>query len=214
MAVVEQSPDYLSAIIWLVGAYLIGAIPVGFVIGRLRGVDLRAVGSGNIGASNATRALGKNWGLPVFGLDVIKAALPAWLTLRAADLPVPEDWRSFAVAAVGMAAFLGHIYPIYLGFRGGKGVACALGVCLVVLPSAGLGALILYLQTLWLTRVSAIGSLTGVSMMALFVLLGEHEASARYVVLLMTAIIWWRHRSNIRELRARDTKSTRPAKSP
>src|SRR5690606_32173048 len=87
MAVVEHSPDYLTASIWLVGAYLIGAIPVGFVIGRLRGVDLRAVGSGNIGASNATRALGKNWGLPVFALDVFKAALPAWLTLHAADLP-------------------------------------------------------------------------------------------------------------------------------
>ena len=140
-----------STIAWSLFAYLVAAIPVGLVIGRLRGVDIRQIGSGNIGATNAVRALGRKWGLIVFALDVLKAFTPVALAARAdalGGLPEPEA----AIAIVGAAATLGHIYPIYLGFRGGKGVACALGVFFAIVPFAGLLAVVLYLQTLILTR--------------------------------------------------------------
>lgn len=188
-------------VITLVLAYLIGAIPCGYLLGRMRGIDLRSVGSGNIGASNATRELGTKLGLIVFAADVLKAALVPWI-LHSIAPQVELQW----VAAAGFAAFLGHIYPVYLGFRGGKGVACALGVCLVLVPAAGLCAFFLYLQTLWLTRTSAVGSLTSVSMMSLFVLQGGQAPATQLTIVAMSLIIWWRHKSNLAELMAEHRK--------
>ena len=182
---------------WLIGAYLIAAVPVGVLIARLKGVDLRSVGSGNIGATNAVRALGRGWGLPVFALDVLKAALPVWFASRA--LLAREDGQWW-VAAVGLAAVLGHIFPVYLRFRGGKGVACALGVFAVLDPFAATGALVLYLQTLVLTRVSAVGSLTGVTALTVFVLLAERPLPLQALAVGMAVLIWVRHHSNLKKL--------------
>lgn len=185
----------LELLAWLIFAYLIAATPVGLVIGRLRGVDLREVGSGNIGATNAVRALGRRWGLLVFALDVGKAALPVGLALhRFADDPHGE----WIVAAVALAAILGHVYPVYLNFRGGKGVACAFGVFLILAPKAALVALVVYLQTLALTRISAVGSLTAAT-----VLLGVawlDPSVPRVWALLglgLIGLVWWRHRENL-----------------
>src|SRR5688572_8682001 len=100
---------------WVIVAYLVAAIPVGVVLGRLRGVDIRAVGSGNIGATNAARALGARLGLVVLVLDAAKAALPVVLARDPMALG-PHDHAG--IAAVAMAAVLGHIFPVYLGFRG------------------------------------------------------------------------------------------------
>jgi len=185
----------LELLLWLAFAYLIAATPVGLLIGRLRGVDLREVGSGNIGATNAVRALGRRWGLLVFGLDVGKAALPVALALhRFGEHPQGE----VIVALIAFAAILGHVYPVYLKFQGGKGVACAFGVFLILAPMAALIALVVYLQTLVLTRVSAIGSLTAAT-----VLLGVawlDPSVPRAWALLGTgliALVWWRHRENL-----------------
>lgn len=188
--------------LWVAIAYAIAAIPVGLIIGRLRGIDLRATGSGNIGATNAVRALGRNWGLPVFGLDVLKAVVPVWLAARPEALGSLQQ-APLWTAVVGFAALMGHIFPVYLRFRGGKGVACALGVFLVFCPSAGVVALILYLQTLWLTGISAVGSLTGVSAMTLFVVTSDIAIEHRVLVVIMATIIWIRHRSNLQQLRER-----------
>jgi hypothetical protein len=122
----------LEVIAWMLGAYLLAGIPVGLLIGRARGVDLREVGSGNIGATNAVRAMGRRWGLLVFALDVGKAALPVALaSMRFAD----PRW----IAWIALAAILGHVFPVYLRFRGGKGVACALGVFADVVVDEDLG---------------------------------------------------------------------------
>lgn len=184
---------------WLIGAYLIAAVPVGVLIARLKGVDLRSVGSGNIGATNAVRALGRGWGLPVFALDVLKAALPVWFASRSPALLARDDGEWW-IAAVGLAAVLGHIFPVYLRFRGGKGVACALGVFAALDPLAATGALVLYLQTLVLTRVSAVGSLTGVTALTVFVLLAERPMPLQVLAVSMAVLIWVRHRSNLQKL--------------
>jgi acyl phosphate:glycerol-3-phosphate acyltransferase len=184
-------------ITWVVVAYLVAAIPVGVVLGRLRGVDLRAVGSGNIGATNATRALGARLGMVVLVLDAAKAALPVVLARQPFALG-PHDHA--AVAGVAMAAVLGHIFPVYLGFRGGKGVACALGVFVAIDPPVALGALIMYVQTLVLTRTSAIGSLTAVTAMTITLFLCDAPRAYQWLSLGVAAVIWVRHTSNVRGL--------------
>ncbi len=196
----------LELLLWLAFAYLIAATPVGLIIGRLRGVDLREVGSGNIGATNAVRALGRRLGLLVFALDVAKAAIPVALAMRRFG---EREQGELFVAAIALAAILGHIYPVYLRFRGGKGVACAFGVFLVLSPAAALTALMVYLQTLWLTRISAVGSLLSGSVI-LGVTIVDPSVPWIYVVLAaaLNVLIWWRHRDNLGRVLAlaRDAK--------
>lgn len=182
---------------WVIVAYFFAAIPVGLVAGRLKGIDIRTIGSGNIGATNATRALGAKLGMLVLLLDVGKAALPV--------VVAQESWalgadNHMGIAAVGLAAVLGHIFPIYLGFRGGKGVACALGVFLAVDPAVAAGALVMYLHGLVLTRTSAIGSLTAVTSMAVAVVLADKEPAYQALTMAIAAVIWVRHTDNVRGL--------------
>lgn len=202
-----------SPLWWIVFAYFLGGIPMGVLVARVKGIDLRRVGSGNIGATNATRALGAKLGLCVFGLDALKAALPVFLAGRGWALgthPDAEPW----LAGVAFAAVMGHIFPLYLRFRGGKGVACALGVFLSLDPAVALAALVMYVQGLWLTRTSAVGSLTAVSAIAMSLLLGDRPESQQALGVVVAAVIWWRHASNIRQLvseaKARKLAANRP----
>lgn len=123
--------------IWLlsiVAAYLIGAIPFGFLIGRARGVDVRSQGSGNIGATNVGRVLGKKWGYLCLALDLLKGLVPV---LLAGVLLVGATTNAAILLcwlAVGLAAVFGHVFPVYLGFRGGKGVSTTIGVALGIYP--------------------------------------------------------------------------------
>jgi glycerol-3-phosphate acyltransferase PlsY len=201
---------------WVIAAYFVAAVPVGVLLGRLRGVDIRAVGSGNIGATNATRALGARLGLLVLVLDVGKAALPVVLARQPFALG-PHDHAG--LAAVAMAAVLGHIFPVYLGFRGGKGVACALGVFAAIDPPVALGALVMYVQTLVLTRTSAIGSLTAVSAMTITLfLMNDAPRPYQWLSLGVAVVIWARHTSNVRglvaEAKARKRAVGMPAAGP
>lgn len=188
-----------SVLAWSLFAYLVAAIPMGVLVGLARGVDIRQLGSGNIGATNAVRVLGKKLGVVVFVLDLLKAYLPVrWAMASTAlgELPEPE----VGLAIVGLAATLGHIFPIYLRFRGGKGVACALGVFAALMPICGMFAALIYVQTLVLTRVSAIGSLTAVNALTLHLWISGAPAAYRLLVLAMATIIWIRHRGNLREI--------------
>ncbi|KIG14525.1 Acyl-phosphate:glycerol-3-phosphate O-acyltransferase PlsY [Enhygromyxa salina] len=204
----------LELLLWMLAAYLIAGIPVGLVVGRARGVDLREVGSGNIGATNALRAMGKAWGALVFVLDVAKAAVPVAAALHYLG---PNPGGPTKVALVALAAILGHVFPIYLRFRGGKGVACAFGVFLVLAPKAALLSVIVYAQTVWLTRVSAVGSLTA-ALVIVVVAWVDPSVPLPYVILAaaLAGLIWERHRPNLeqmfahaREARAREAKLDR-----
>jgi acyl-phosphate glycerol 3-phosphate acyltransferase len=130
-------------------SYLIGSVPFGYLVGRWRGVDVLTAGSGNIGATNVGRLLGRPFGILVFVLDFLKGALPVLLAMIAdpyANGPSP----AIAGVIAGIAAFLGHLFPLFLGFRGGKGVATGAGIVLVLLPLPTLAALFF-----WLTIASA-----------------------------------------------------------
>lgn len=122
----------------LIPAYLIGSIPFGLLIGRLRGIDIRKHGSGNIGATNVWRTLGPRWGLPTFLLDAAKGFLAVcsaeWIAWLRAQPPVPSEYLAYAGAFAGLACILGHSFPVWLNFQGGKGVATALGVIITLMP--------------------------------------------------------------------------------
>ena len=145
-------PDMQYAwLIWCAAAYLCGSVSFALILGRLRSVDIRQQGSGNVGATNVGRVLGKKWGILCFLLDVLKGTGPtlaAGFALGFIDespLTQPHAWQWMAV---GASTMIGHIYPIWLGFRGGKGVATALGVLLGVWPyltTPGLSSLVTWI---------------------------------------------------------------------
>ena len=174
----------------IAAAYLIGSIPFALILSRRWGADLRQVGSGNLGAANVMRASGVSAGVLVAALDVAKGAVSVWIAARVSDgaeLP----------AAAGLAAILGHIYPIWLRFRGGKGVATACGVFSVLTPLAVPPALALFALTVWFTQYISLGSvLASMVLPPLAYALGS-PAPAVIAAAATAAIIVFRHRSNV-----------------
>lgn len=190
-------PDTVTAVLICIGAFLLGAIPFGFLMGKAKGVDLRERGSGNIGATNVLRTLGKGPGALALLLDALKGLLP---TLAAAHLF--HLLPGFVVAA-GVAAILGHIYTPFLRFRGGKGVATSLGVLIGLSPIVAAGTVAVFAVTVWLTRYVSLGSLLGaVSQAILFWTLPPGFPLAYRVFSVIAAVfIVIRHRQNIERLR-------------
>ena len=142
-------------------AYLCGSIPWGLLLPRWgRGIDIREHGSRNIGATNVWRTLGWKWGLPVFLLDFAKGAAPVWgLRMAAVNLGItnPEGWA----VACGAAAVIGHMYPVWLGFKGGKGVATAVGVVGVLAPQAAGITALTWLVVMAIGRMVSLASIVG-----------------------------------------------------
>ncbi|MFP6739056.1 MAG: glycerol-3-phosphate 1-O-acyltransferase PlsY [Planctomycetota bacterium] len=193
----------LSLPAWLLvaGSYLLGSIPFGLLIGKAYGVDIREQGSGNIGATNLGRALGKRWAVAAFLLDFSKGILPTLATPYIADWNTGEI-HGLAILA-GTAAILGHTFPLYLRFRGGKGVATTLGVITGVAPPATLLAGIVWGGVYLMTRTVSISSLaTGATLplgiWATELLYEQTNFSARlFFSIAIAALIFLRHRTNI-----------------
>ena len=186
-------------IIILVGAYLLGSIPFGYILTRYRaGADIRTMGSGNIGATNVLRTQGKLLGLVTLLLDFFKGACPVWAGLHWGHAP----WM---YAAAGATAVVGHCFPVFLGFRGGKGIATGLGAFLFIAPLATLVALCVFLAEVFTFRFVSLGSILA-SLTFGTTLLVAHFTSGRYslvVALIGTGIallLVARHHSNIRHL--------------
>lgn len=197
-------------------AYLIGSIPFGFLIGKARGVDLRTTGSGNIGATNALRTLGKTWGYLCFFLDFAKGFLAVFLarTWLAAALGV-DPVAAGVIAAV--CVVLGHNFPIWLGFKGGKGISTSGGVILGLFhPIVFVVTLVVWLLLFITTRYVSVASMGGA--LALSISLGVlwtvgMQPLANFVLgVVLTALAIWRHRSNIVRL-AQGTESKFKKKS-
>jgi glycerol-3-phosphate acyltransferase PlsY len=176
------------------GAYLMGSIPTGLLLARRRGVDLRRVGSGNIGATNAARSLGRRLGGVVLVLDALKGAVPALIASRLLEID------PLVVAATGFSAIVGHCFPVWLGFRGGKGVATSLGVMLALAPAVT-GICAALFAALYLGfRIASIGSIAAA--LAVAPLLVAFGARRELVALAVTAalLILFKHRGNLRRL--------------
>ena len=180
----------------LAGAYLTGSIPFSFLVARLFGVrDVRAVGSGNVGATNVMRSAGRTAGILAFLLDASKGALAAFvvLELEGKESPLP------ALAAA--AAVLGHMYPVWLGFRGGKGVATGAGAFLPLAPAAtGIGVLAFAL-TLAVSRYVSLASMAGALSLSATAFVVAPAATA-WTALAIAFFVVWKHRANLQRLRA------------
>jgi len=177
--------------------YLLGAIPFGLLFGKCLGVDVRSAGSGNIGATNVNRLLGKKLGILTLVADAGKAALPmlvAAVILR--DSPEADLW----VALVGAAAFVGHIYPVYLGFKGGKGVATALGIFFYIQPAAVLICGLVFAAVVWLWGYVSLGSIIAAALMPVLLSLGNGTRIDIALAVFVSLLIWLKHIDNIRRL--------------
>ncbi len=205
-----MSPE-LAVVALLAAAYLLGAIPFGYVVGRLRGVDLFSAGSGNIGATNAARVLGTSYGVVVFVLDFLKGAVPVAAVVPLAGAAGGEGDRLLGSpevlrVAAGASAFLGHLFPIYLGCRGGKGVATGAGTVFVLVPGPAALAVLAWAVGLLASRIVSVASLAAVTVLvgAWLVVarrpLSPEELPVTLYLVIGTAFVFLKHRSNLRRI--------------
>ena len=177
-----------------VAAYLLGSIPFSYLVARRRGIDVRTVGSGNVGATNVMRAAGRAAGLTAFALDFVKGAAATALVRRLAG---PE-----VAAAAAVAAVLGHMYPVWLAFKGGKGVATGAGAFLPVLPLPTAIGLATFALVAALTRYASVGSIAGASALALAAFVLQEPSALAWAATLVAALIVGKHRGNLRRIAA------------
>jgi acyl phosphate:glycerol-3-phosphate acyltransferase len=185
----------LKEIILIIAAYLLGSIPTGLLIGKAFGIDIRTSGSGNIGATNAYRTLGKKVGIMTLVGDCLKGLIPV---LVVKYLGGSEG----LMALTGLAAFLGHVYTVFLGFKGGKGVATALGVFLAVSPVSVLISLAVFLLVAWKWRYVSLASITAAAVIPVVVTIVEQKAYTTGMAIVISFIVILKHRDNIGRLKA------------
>jgi glycerol-3-phosphate acyltransferase PlsY len=187
-------------------SYLIGSIPAGYIAGRIVGIDIRTVGSGNIGATNVTRVLGKRYGYPVFIVDFLKGFAAVGMSIMIAKRAQPASVSSELFGVVGaVACVLGHSFPVWLGFKGGKGVAASAGALFGLTPFVALIAVAVWLIIFYLTRYVSVASMTAVLAVPITILsmmfLGQTGGTALlYFSICLAAVVIVRHRSNLSRL--------------
>lgn len=198
---------HLDTILGLLGggltAYLLGAIPFGWLIARWKGVDIRTVGSGNIGATNVFRTVGKGWGVLTFALDAGKGFLPAWAWPRILHDGFHCPVSAGAALLFACLAIVGHNFPIYLRFKGGKGVATSAGALIGVAPAAAAIGGAVWVLILLVSRYVSVASMAaaiGVAAAAWW-LYSDDGMTRPMVLTALGALIIWRHRANLRRLR-------------
>jgi glycerol-3-phosphate acyltransferase PlsY len=192
MPLIENSVAIL--LLWAAIGYLLGSIPFGVLVAKVLGLgNLREIGSGNIGATNVLRTGSKPAAIATLLLDGAKGAVALLLARSLAG----ED----AAQLAALAAMIGHCYPVWLGFKGGKGVATFLGILLALAWPAGIAACVAWLIGAGLTRMSSMGGLLAAGASSVLVILMGY-GTAYLLCLLLTLIVFWRHRANITRIRA------------
>lgn len=210
----------LPVILTILAAYVAGATPFGFLVAKSRGIDIRKHGSGNIGATNVLRTLGKPLGVFTLILDVLKGYLPVWLGTLFLKSHVSAELLPVVTVLLGLATILGHNYTFWLNFKGGKGIATSAGALLAIMPLTLLIGLIVWLILFYTTRYVAVASIAAACTIPVAVtivtLIRDGAINIPFLVLgLLIAFFGvWRHRSNIANLRAgtehRFTKKEKP----
>lgn len=181
-------------LLFIFAAYLLGSIPTGLLLAKAAGVDIRTSGSGNIGATNVYRTLGRTVGIMTLVGDCLKGVIPV---VAASYFGLSDIW----LAAVGLAAFLGHTYTIFLGFKGGKGVATALGVFLAVSPAAVGLTLLIFVVVVLRWRFISLGSIVAAMLMPGMVAVFDSRPSVVVMSVIIATLVVWKHLENIKRLR-------------
>ncbi len=186
-------------ILWAVGAYLIGSIPFGFLVGKMRGKDIRTLGSKNIGATNVYRVVGKPWGILAFACDFLKGFLPTLAAQKFGN----ADWLPLMV---GILTVAGHMWTCFMKFKGGKGIATGFGMLVALVPWLVLTAFGLWVVTVWLSHYISLGSILAAAFLLVavwFPILGSpgwRDLPLCILVAFVSAFAIWKHRSNIQRL--------------
>jgi len=197
----------MTPLIAILLSYVLGSIPAAYIAGKSRGVDLRKVGSGNLGATNVVRTLGAKIGAAVFLFDMLKGAVPVAVLARfASPFTAPAWWtgdpRLLLGIACGIAAIFGHVRPLFLKFgKGGKGVATSAGVFIGLAPIATAAALVTFFLVVLVSGYVSLGSLTAAVVLALVLLVREGFSPLFVVAVVLAAFVFWTHRANIGRLR-------------
>ncbi len=180
-------------ILLIILAYLLGSVPTGYLLGKIAGVDVRNTGSGNIGATNIARVLGQRQGIVTLIADTLKGVVPVFVALQI-------GLAATITAGVALAAFLGHLYPVFLKFHGGKGVATAVGALLVWAPMAALIIIVIFAVLALSSRIVSLGSIIAAAAAPLVLWLFGYGAALVVTSFIFAAMIILRHRSNIERL--------------
>ena len=185
----------IAIVLLIIFAYVMGSVPSGYILGKMSGIDVRSIGSGNIGATNVVRALGKGRGALTLFADAAKGYLPVWVALRL-------EVGAVTIALVAIAAFLGHLYPLFLNLQGGKGVATALGALLASQPMATLVLILVFDVAVLASRIVSLGAIAAA--IAAPVVLWFFSQSPVFVAMgvFLGAMVILRHRGNIQRLLA------------
>jgi glycerol-3-phosphate acyltransferase PlsY len=178
---------------WILIGYAFGSVPFAFIVARRAGIDVRVAGSGNVGAANVLRTTGMPLGVVVMALDILKGVVSVALASSV-------EGTSSAMAAAGAAAIVGHIYPIWLRFHGGKGVAVAAGVFSVLAPFATVVAASVFLLVVWTSRVISLGSVAATVTLPSVAMLSGAPGPIVAAATGSGALILFRHRANVRRI--------------
>lgn len=200
------STVWLHSLAIVVAAYLLGSIPTGFLLVRVfRKQDIRTLGSGNIGATNVLRSGAKGLGAATFLVDVLKGMLAVWIGAKIGASGVPMIRPHDAETLAALCAVLGHMFPIWLGLKGGKGVATAFGVFMVLAPYAALGSFVLFAVVFAISRIVSLASILGTLLFPVFAWALEPWARAYLplaIICIIAGLILVKHQQNILRLMA------------
>ncbi len=191
----------LQDILLLAGSFLLGSVPFGLIFTRASGLDITKEGSGNIGATNVMRTVGKKQAALTLICDLLKGTAPV-----AAGIWLGVGYQM--VGAMGLAAVLGHDFSVFRGFRGGKGVATSIGVMLLYTPAAGLVAVAVWFVTVYLTRVSAMGALAGFAALPAAVWAFAYEWEKLLLSAIISVLLYVRHITNIKQMLDRSRENS------
>ena len=190
--------NILIALVCLAGSYLIGAIPFGLLFSKGSGIDIRTQGSKNIGATNVARLLGKKVGAMTLVCDMLKGFVPMFITALVIE---PSSGRDLIIALCGAASVLGHMFPMYLGFKGGKGVATFLGTLLALAWPVGLAACATWAVAAAIGRISSLSALIAAALSPVWLLVFG-RGQMLVLVVILAVLVFWRHSANIARLMA------------
>ncbi len=199
--------DVCVWILWAVGAYLVGSIPFGFLVGKMRGKDIRTLGSKNIGATNVYRTVGKPWGILAFACDFLKGFLPTFAALQFKDEGWYVDWLPLMV---GILTVAGHMWTCFMKFKGGKGIATGFGMLVALTPVLVLVAFAMWVVVMLVSHYVSLGSIVAAAFLLVAVWFpcdflrcrGYNDLPLCILVTVLCAFAIWKHRTNIIRLRA------------
>lgn len=197
----------------VIAAYLCGSIPFGFLIGKMRNVDLRTVGSKNIGATNVYRTVGKGWGILAFACDFFKGLLPTlfvgwFFDIKELNPTCPDCNLIYAPLVAGVMTVIGHMFTCWMKFKGGKGVATGFGMLVALVPWIVLTCFALFVVTVWISHYISLGSILAAALLSVLVWIpmdfinhpGFHNIPLCIVITLVGVASIWKHRTNIKRL--------------